>query len=120
MSKVEALNSTKQLLELLNEIDGIYEKVRVTKEEHDFKQVVEPYARKVEELTKNWQRQLEKVIKEQQAYFIGERHIDQVVDNTCHLSIQAFYASTSYSRFKSYLQSTKFLLKTMERQLKEM
>ena len=82
-------------------------------------EVVEPYARKVEELTYIWKKQIGEIIQNQQAYFTGERHVEQVIENTCQLSVQAFYSSTSYSRFKSYLQSTKFLLKTMERQLKD-
>ena len=119
MGKKEALSYTQQLLELLDEMNDIYEDVRETKKEHDFMKAVEPYARKAEELTRNWQQHIESVIQNQQAYFTGERHVAQVVENTCQLSVQAFYPSTSYSRFKSYLQSTKFLLKTMERQLKE-
>lgn len=119
MGKKEALSSTQQLLKLLDEMNTIYEDVRASKEEHDFMKVVEPYARKAEELTRIWQQHIEWIIQNQQAYFIGERHVEQVIENTCQLSVQAFYPSTSYSRFKSYLQSTKFLLKTMEGQLKE-
>jgi len=119
VGRKEALNCTQELLELLNEMNEIYEDVRATKKEPDFMKVVEPYARKAEKLTSIWQQHIEGVIQNQQTYFTGERHVEQVVENTCQLSVQAFYSSTSYSRFKSYLQSTKFLLKTMERQLKE-
>lgn len=119
MEKKEALSSTQQLLELLDEMNDIYEDARATKKEYDFMKVVEPYARKTQDMTSTWQQHIQRVIQNQQAYFIGERHIEQVIENTCQLSVQAFYSSTSYSRFKSYLQSTKFLLKTMERQLKE-
>jgi len=119
VGKKEALSCTQQLLELLDEMNDIYEDVRATKKEHDFMKVVEPYARKAEELTYIWKKQIGEVIQNQQSYFTGERHVEQVIENTCQLSVQAFYPSTSYSRFKSYLQSTKFLLKTMERQLKD-
>ncbi|MGN1385802.1 MAG: DUF1798 family protein [Bacillus sp. (in: firmicutes)] len=119
MEKKEALACTQRLLKLLDEINDLYEDVRTTKKQYDFTNEVEPFAEKADELTMNWLHQMEAVIEKQRGYFIGERHIEQVVENMRQLSVQAFYWSTSYNRFKSYLQSTKFLLKTMERQLKE-
>ena len=119
MSKTEALALTEQLLKLLDEINDLCEEVRATKKECDFTNDVEPFAKKADELTDSWQQRMDAVIQNERSHFTGERHVGQVVENIRQLSVQAFYWSTSYSRFKGYLQSTQFLLKTMERQLKE-
>ncbi|WP_042346477.1 DUF1798 family protein [Bacillus massiliigorillae] len=117
MTREEALLYTKELNKLLDDINEKYEKVRLTKEEADFYKDVEPYANSVRDRAQKWYESIQQVIENNEAYIQGERQVEQVVDNICTLSVQAFQYSTSYSRFKSYYQSTKFLLKTIERQL---
>lgn len=117
MSDQNAITLTKELVKVLADIDNIYEKTRETKEEYDFYSVVEPYANHVYDLAKKWRIAINEVISSRKTYFYGEKHVDQVVENVSILSAQAFQHTTSYKRFKSYVQSTKFLLTTIERQL---
>ncbi|MGM9923391.1 MAG: DUF1798 family protein [Bacillus sp. (in: firmicutes)] len=116
--KEQALLYTENLRKLLEEIQEMYEDTRKTKAEHDFYTVIEPFVNGVRERADQWQEAINRVVAANPAYFVGERQIGQVVDNICTLSIQAFQHTASYSRFKSYYQSTMFLLKTIERQLR--
>lgn len=117
MYKDEARLYTKDLNSILDKINLIYENARLTKEEPDFYKDVEPFANDVRDRAQKWYSSIKEVINRNEVYIQGERQIDQVVENICMLSVQAFQYRTSYSRFKSYFQSTKFLLKTLERQL---
>jgi hypothetical protein len=118
MKNQRALMYTRELLEVLTKINTIYEEARETKKEYDFYNDIEPFANETYELAKQWKKEVEEVIASQQSHFFGERQLDQVVDNISTLSAQAFQYMTSYKRFKDYHQSTKFLLTTIERQLK--
>ncbi|WP_050615386.1 DUF1798 family protein [Bacillus testis] len=109
---------TQLLYDKLQEINDIYDKTRQTQEEYDFYEVVEPFANEVKQLSEEWLRSIKETISLQKGYIYGEKQLDQVVDNMCQLSVQAFHYKSSYNRFKSYVQSTKFLLSTLERQLK--
>lgn len=113
----QALLFTNQILEKIDEIDAIYEKTRGSGEDYDFYEVIEPFANEVQRLALDWQQAIEAVIASRSSYFIGERQVDTVVDNVCKLSVQAFHASSSLHRFKSYVQSTKFILTSIKRQL---
>ncbi|WP_019241963.1 MULTISPECIES: DUF1798 family protein [Bacillus] len=117
MKNSQALMYTKQLETLLLEIDDIYEKTRDSKEEHDFYKIIEPFVNHAIELSSKWREAIDVIIAERSTYFIGERQLDQIQDNISKLSVQAFHYMTSYKLFKSYLQSTKFLLTTIIRQL---
>ena len=117
MEKQQALFYTKQIIEKIDEIDAIYEKTRESGESYDFYKVIEPFANEVQQLASDWQQAIEAVIASRSSYFIGERQVDTVVDNVCKLSVQAFHGSTSFQRFKSYVQSTKFILNSIKRQL---
>lgn len=119
MNKEKALILTKKMNEMLVEINQIYEKARETKQEYDFYQVVEPYVNQTQEVANDWYKSIQSVMKQEFVHFQGERHLQQIVENISTLSVQAFQHTTSYNRFKSYLQSTQFLLRTFERQLSE-
>ncbi|MFS0781428.1 DUF1798 family protein [Bacillus sp. 1P06AnD] len=113
----QAIQETRELVVKLEEMDGIYENARQTKEEYDFYTVIEPFANKVKDMAETWRESIEECIAKQDGYVFGERQLDQVVDNMCQLSVQAFQHKSSYKRFKSYVQSTRFLLGTLVRQL---
>jgi len=110
---------TKKLMLALVKIEEQYSEARETKKMYDFYTEIEPFVNEIEALTGKWKVALEEEISQRTSYFIGERQIDQVVENIQNLSVQSFQHTTSFNRFKSYLQSTKFLLKTIERQLNE-
>ena len=109
----------KKLMLALVKIEEQYSEARETKKMYDFYTEIEPFVNEIEALTGKWKVALEEEISQRTSYFIGERQIDQVVENIQNLSVQSFQHTTSFNRFKSYLQSTKFLLKTIERQLNE-
>lgn len=115
--KQQARVHTEKLLEKLNEIDAIYKQTRQQGEQADFYAVIEPFASEVQQLSIEWKQMIEVIVAESPTYFIGERQLDTVVDNICKLSVQAYYASTSLNRFKSYIQSTRFTLNSILRQL---
>ncbi|MEH6941599.1 DUF1798 family protein [Bacillus sp. JJ722] len=117
MTREEARLYTKDLNNILDEINLIYENARLTKDEPDFYKDIEPFANDVRNRAQKWYSSIKEVINHNETYIQGEKQLDQVVENICTLSVQAFQHRTSYNRFKSYFQSTKFLLKTIERQL---
>lgn len=117
LSNSNALTYTRDLRKVINQLDTIYEESRLNRKEYDFYTEIEPFVNEVNLLTKNWRNAINQVISESTSYFVGERQLDQVEDNITKLSVQAFQYTASYKLFKSYLQSTKFLLTTIERQL---
>ena len=119
LTNKESYFLTKKLMLALVKIEEQYSEARETKKMYDFYTEIEPFVNEIEALTGKWKVALEKEISQRTSYFIGERQIDQVVENIQNLSVQSFQHTTSFNRFKSYLQSTKFLLKTIERQLNE-
>lgn len=119
LTNKESYFLTKKLMLALVKIEEQYSEARETKKMYDFYTEIEPFVNEIEALTGKWKVALEEEISQRTSYFIGERQIDQVVENIQNLSVQSFQHTTSFNRFKSYLQSTKFLLKTIERQLNE-
>lgn len=119
LTNKESYLLTKKLMLALVKIEEQYSEARETKKMYDFYTEIEPFVNEIEALTDRWKEALEEEISQRTSYFIGERQIDQVVENVQNLSVQSFQHTTSFNRFKSYLQSTRFLLKTIERQLNE-
>lgn len=119
LTNKESYLLTKKLMLALVEIEEQYSEARETKKMYDFYTEIEPFVNEIEALTGRWKVALENEISQRTSYFIGERQIDQVVENVQNLSVQSFQHTSSFNRFKSYLQSTRFLLKTIERQLNE-
>lgn len=117
MSNEHARTYTLQLSELLEKIEKLYETTKATKKEYDFYKDIEPFVKEVEKLALKWSEAVRVELKQRDIHYFSEVHIEQVVDNMCNLSVQAFQHTASYKRFKDYHQSTKFLLTSLCRQL---
>ncbi|PLT34911.1 YppE family protein [Bacillus sp. V5-8f] len=111
------LQLTKKLINLCEEADQIYDLVRESGKEHDFYTEVKPFADKVHDLTTEWSEQMKKRMKEEHFRYIFPQQIDQTAQNLTDISVQAFFSKTSYSRFKSHVQSVKFILKSVETEI---
>ncbi|KIL44164.1 DUF1798 family protein [Jeotgalibacillus soli] len=108
------LELTKELLNTVEEAEKEYDKRRIAMDKGDFFQEVKPFADRAHKLSNEWK---DLVIPFLQANHQKNLHANQIkatVENIELLTVQCFFPETSYNRFKSYVQSSFFVLEQVE------
>ena len=84
----------------------------------DFYHVVKPFADEVKEIADAWRELALIWVKNERPKYIHKLQIDTAHENILAVSIQGFYKSTGLKRFKDTIQSNKYLLENIIKQLK--
>lgn len=120
MNKKDHLYSlTQQQLNYTDHFLKTFEKVKLSKVKGDFFSEVKPFADEVKEVNERWRHLAITWIKETRPKHLHEKQIESTYEQIELLSIQAFYPDTSRTRFINYLQSVRFILKSLIDYLEE-
>lgn len=114
-SKLWTLSS--QLLNLVQQAEQVYEKVRSTKEKGNFYTEVKPFADHVKLISDQWKEEAEGWIVNEKPKHIHKQQIAAAIENLQIIAVQAFFPETSYSRFKQTIYSVEYILKEIKRNL---
>ncbi|MEH7176641.1 DUF1798 family protein [Neobacillus vireti] len=106
----EILQLTKKLLHYNQLALKYYEEAREEATEHDFHQVVKPFANTVKELTVEWSALMKNWLAVSPQKHIHLKQIDSTSEHMEQLSIQAFFPKTSRSRFLNANRTVEFFL----------
>jgi len=101
---------TTQLIAFTDQADEIYEAVRAEGKERDFYTEVKPFVEEVDLAIKEWTKNMQEWMKEESFQHLFPQQIEQTANNLADVVVQAFFPKTSYSRFKSHVQSISFIL----------
>src|SRR6478735_4421806 len=105
---------TQQLITFAKEADSIYEKVRLDGQEKDFYNEVKPFADEVRQACEAWEQMMKQALTEEKFKHLFPEQIEQTAHNLADVAVQAFFAKTSYKRFKSHVQSVLFILQNVK------
>lgn len=119
MEKKIILTKTNDLKKVLVKINEIYEEVRQTKEDPDFFKTIKPFVDEVHQLTDEWNEFAKKWLQTNQAKNLFTQQIDAASENMKEICVQAFYPKTSYSRFKHSLNSIRYILEKLQREVEK-
>ena len=113
LDKKDILQLTDQLISYNEEADRIYESVRKEGAERDFFTAVKPFADEVHSACSLWNEQMTEWMKTESFRHLYPMQIQQTADNLSDVAVQAFFPKTSYKRFKSHVQSVRFILQNV-------
>ncbi|WP_026694861.1 YppE family protein [Peribacillus kribbensis] len=108
---------TKQLIELTDQIEEIFNTTKTEQIEHDFYETIKPFADRAFELSSNWKTAASEFIENKRPKHLHVQQIDQAAELISTSSIQAFFPKTSLKRFKSQLQSIRYTMETVLKQV---
>ncbi|TFE03243.1 DUF1798 family protein [Jeotgalibacillus sp. R-1-5s-1] len=114
MKTNEILELTNQLAEILEQADEEYNKRRETKEKGDFHDEVKPFADRAHALISEWKEKTSAQLIKNPQKNIHHNQIFATADNLELVTVQCFFPETSYKRFKSYVQSSRYVLGQVE------
>lgn len=104
------LDMTKQLLDIVDQAEQQYDIRRETKVKGDFFTQVKPFADVAHQLSKKWGEEVTVFLIENRQKNLHPNQIKATVENIELLTVQCFFPETSYNRFKSYVQSSFFVI----------
>ncbi|WP_110927653.1 YppE family protein [Bacillus massiliglaciei] len=105
---------TKKLLDYTRSIDEKYENVRSDGKEPDFYSEVKPFADQVIDDCKTWEKGMKGWMAKESFRHLYPSQIEQTAGNLADVAVQCFFPKTSYKRFKSHIQSVRFILQNTE------
>lgn len=114
----ELLQLTQKLLAYTDSLSLKYIEVRETGESSDFFGKVKPFADEVKEVNDAWKNKAYEWIEETRPKNLYTQQIDAAYEHIETVSVQAFFPSTSRSRFNNVMASAKFILNSVILELK--
>jgi Bacterial domain of unknown function (DUF1798) len=109
MSK-EIVQLTKKLLHYNRLFLEYYQEGREKGIEHDFHEVIKPFANEVKSVTDEWTQVMKNWLKDKPYKHLHLKQIDTTAEHIEQLSIQAFFPKTSRSRFLNTNRTVEFFL----------
>lgn len=113
LDKKSILQLTEKLISYNEEADKIYDSVRKEGSERDFYTAVKPFADEVHSSCQLWREQMTEWMENESFRHLYPMQIQQTADNLSDVAVQAFFPKTSYKRFKSHVQSVRFILQNV-------
>ncbi|MBA9027769.1 MULTISPECIES: YppE family protein [Bacillaceae] len=104
---------TVQLLQFTEKADEVYEAVREEGKDRDFYLEVKPFVEEVDAVLQLWTPNMRDWMKEEDFTHLFPQQIEQTANNLADVVVQAFFHKTSYKRFKSHIQSVRFILQNV-------
>ena len=115
--KKKMLEMTLELLKIVERAEQQYDNRRESKEKGDFFTEVKPFADQAHSLSKEWGVEVGAYLTEYRQKNLHPNQIKATVENIELLSVQCFFPETSYNRFKSYIQSSFFVIEQVRDRL---
>ncbi|WP_062356490.1 YppE family protein [Bacillus kwashiorkori] len=109
---------TMQLKHTLRQIDSQYEHVRMTKKQADFEKDIKPFVDEIHHLVNEWENHSKIWIKQKRPKNLHNQQIELAAENVKTISVQSFFAETSYKRFKQSVHSIQYIVEKMLMELK--
>ncbi|MDZ5711975.1 YppE family protein [Jeotgalibacillus haloalkalitolerans] len=119
MNKEIILNQTNELIEITRRADLEYNNRRESKEKGDFYEEVKPFADHAHSILKEWKVAASNYLIEQPKKNIHQNQVAATAENIELVVVQCFFPETSYKRFKSYIQSSLYVLEQLGAILEE-
>ncbi|MBA4536122.1 YppE family protein [Bacillus aquiflavi] len=104
---------TNELLQLSRYAEEQFEQVKSTKAEVDFLTVVKPFVNLVKGKSEIWAENTKQWIIDNKPRNVHVKQIDSTVENLQLVSVQAFFPSTSRTRFINYIRSIDYVLNSV-------
>jgi len=108
------LEMTIELLVIVENAEQEYDKRRETKVKGDFYSEVKPFADHAHSLSVIWGKEVGIYLTEYRKKNLHPNQIKATVENIELLSVQCFFPETSYNRFKSYIQSSFYVIEQVK------
>lgn len=110
INKNYAKELTQKLIQFNEQADVIYEEVRAAGKEKDFYSEVKPFADEVHTACSEWKDNMKEWMGMESFTHLFPLQIEQTANNLSDVAVQAFFPKTSYKRFKSHIQSVRYIL----------
>lgn len=104
------IEDTNQLLEILDRAEKEYDTRRETKVKGEFYSEVKPFADFAHSLSREWGEEVGNYLTINRQKNLHPNQIKATVENLELLTVQCFFPETSYNRFKSYVQSSYYVV----------
>ncbi|MDG5470609.1 DUF1798 family protein [Jeotgalibacillus sp. ET6] len=112
-------HKTLELLEIVDSAQKEYDNRRNTDLKGDFYTEVKPFADRAHSLSKEWGTDADQFLRSHPQKNLHPNQIKATVENVELLSVQCFFPATSYNRFKSYIQSSFYVIEQVNDILKD-
>ncbi|KIL48023.1 DUF1798 family protein [Jeotgalibacillus campisalis] len=112
-------NLTLELLKIVRSAEEEYDNRRETDLKGDFWKEVKPFADNAHSLSKDWGEAAAAFLHKQPQKNLHPNQIKATVENVELLTVQCFFPATSYNRFKSYIQSSFYVIEQVRVILEE-
>lgn len=113
MKTAKILEQTNQLIDITRQADLEYNNRRESKVKGDFYQEVKPFADDAHGILKEWKESASAFLIKQPRKNIHQNQIAATAENIELIVVQCFFPETSYKRFKSYIQSSLYVLEQL-------
>lgn len=104
---------TVQLINITNKANEQYNQRRETGEKGDFYQEVKPFADQSHVILNQWKKEASDFLIHHPKKNIHQNQIAATAENLELIVVQCFFPETSYKRFKSYVQSSLYVLEQL-------
>jgi len=120
MEKCEKLLAkTEQMKMYLQRLREIYEEARSTGKEFDFFTEIKPFVDEAQSFANEWAKEAILWVEEKRPKNLFPQQIEAAKDNFNQICPQAFFAKTSYSRFKHHFHSIRYILEKLLAELQQ-
>ncbi|XKE65787.1 YppE family protein [Jeotgalibacillus malaysiensis] len=107
------LKQTNKLIEITRHADQEYNNRRDSKVKGDFYTEVKPFADHAHSILSEWKEAASNYLINQPKKNIHQNQIAATAENIELIVVQCFFPETSYKRFKSYIQSSLYVLEQL-------
>lgn len=107
------LKQTNELIEITRQADQEYNNRRDSKVKGDFYTEVKPFADHAHSILSEWKDAASDYLINQPKKNIHQNQIAATAENIELIVVQCFFPETSYKRFKSYIQSSLYVLEQL-------
>ncbi|PPA71228.1 DUF1798 family protein [Jeotgalibacillus proteolyticus] len=117
--KKHMLDKTLELLSIIEQAEQQYDARRLSKAKGEFYSEVKPFADHAHALSKEWGVEVGSYLTQNRQKNLHPNQIKATVENIELIAVQCFFPETSYNRFKSYIQSSYFVVEQVKELLQE-
>jgi hypothetical protein len=119
MMNDDILMLSEKLLKINRRLLNIYLETREKGINHDFQEVIKPFANEVKEVNEEWNVKTKKWLGEKNFKHLHVKQADTTTDHLNQISIQAFFSETSRSRFLNANRTVEYFLLELIKELEK-